>query len=457
MIFKNILFFIISFSFFTCLPPSTFVKNILGKHAEAMGGKEQWANLTAYQRTTTRPNGSTVIVTCLMPDKITLEFQKDTFNLTKGYDGAHGYIVRNGTYEAMRPGEAIEMAEEPAYYSELMFALDEGHEVEYLGEEQVEGIDCYKLAVRKSEQDEQIYWLNSTNYLIEQTGEYSEDKAHEGIYYKTRWTDYRAVDGYMFPFEEALIPSNRAPIVSKVKAMTVNESMTLADFSFQPKNTANLIRYWQDRYQEQQLQAFTFVQETIRFREETSDTSTWYEAIQYPDHFRMDFGDKENLNRNLYRNDSIYVMRKGEEVHRGSEIQEFMIMEGSLYTSPVDTTLAKLRAVGTNPDLFYQTEYKGRSVFVIGAEAEDYQSSQVWLDTERRYTVRRFSQLSDGRLMEVTYDDFKLIDGHHIESWLEFYLDGKLFQTERYQNIQVNPQLDSAIFDPSLWKDHYWY
>ena len=406
------------------------------------GGKEKWENLKSYQQVFTRPNGLKLTISCLMPDKITIRFQKDSIEVTKAFDGQSGYIIKNGQYEPMRSGEAIEMAEEPHYYSDLIIAKDKGYEVSDMGKEQLDGIHCYKLKLKKSEKDEQIYWLNPTTYLIEQTAEYSEDGAHNGVYFKTRLSDYRDIEGYQFPFQQRLIANDQARPASICTEVKVNFESEISDFEYQPNSTANLIRYWKDTEATNRLKAFTFVQETIRLTENASqDTSTWYEAIQYPNNFRIDFGEKSNHNSNLYRNDSIYVMRKAKMVHQAKQIEEFMIMEGALYALPVDSTLAKLEAVGIDVDLFDIVNHNNRLTYIVGAKQDNKKLAQIWLDAERRYAVRRFSKTQQGSIMEVRYDDFKHLDGHWVESWLEFYVDDKLIQTERYYHIDVNPKL----------------
>lgn len=451
--------FSISFYFFQQISPTDKVKRIIDKHGVSMGGKSKWAALKSYKKTLTRTNGLILEVLCRMPDNVSLHFQKDSINLYKKYNGQKGHIVRNGRYVPMRPGEAVEMSEEAEYYSELIFALDEGYDVTYEGEEKINEIKCDKILVVKSKNDEQYYWLDQGTGLIRQTGEYSEDTEHDGIYYKTLLEDYRSVDGYMFPFKQTLIPSDRDPIVSYTTDVQVNiPNLSREDFTFQPDNTRDLIAYWKDQYSDEQLEAFTFVQETIRFVEGApNDTSTWYEAIQYPNLFRMDFGDRKSLNRNLFRNDSIYVLRNGELVHRGKEIQEFMILEGATYAVSVDSTLTMLKDIGLNTDYFYTIINKGRKTFVIGAQRGDSISPQIWVDAEWRNSVKRISKSKSGGTLKVIYDDFKMIDGYMLESWLEFYLDDILIQTERYNDIKVNPKLDPKIFDPTQFQKVYWY
>lgn len=443
------------------LPTLAFAQNvdeILQKHAEAMGGLERWQNLQSYRQVFTKQNGSELTMTCRMPSEITLDFQKGEHQSTKGYDGQHGYLVKNGQYEPMRPGEAIEMAEEPHFYSDLLMATTNGQEVVLLGEERVDGIACYKLKLQKSSNDEQLYWLNKSTFLIEQTGEYSEDSAHEGIYYKTRLSDYREVEGYVFPFKQSLIPSNRPPIVSITSSLEVNFALPEDYFEYQPDNTRNLIAYWKDRYATHSLKSFTFAQETIRFREgEAPDTSLWYEAIRYPDQFRIDFGHGSEGNINLWRNDSVYIIREGEQVHRGEKVQEALLMKGALYHLPIDTTLAKLSSIGINPELFHTATYKDRPAYVIGTVPEADSIPQIWVDAERRNVLRRSSKLPNGKLLEVRYGDFVQIEAHWLESWVAFYLDGKLIQTERYKDIDVQPELPKGVFEVERFGEVFWY
>lgn len=431
---------------------------ILDKHTRVMGSLQHWQQLHSYQQTYLKDNGTQLIITCLMPDKITIHFKREGLDLTKAYDGEHGYILKNGEYLPMRPGEAIEMAEEPNYYSDLLFAASNNQTVSLLGKESVDGIECYKLQLEKSAHDLQIYWLNTQTYLIEQTGEYSEDPAHEGIYYKTRLLDYRNIKGYQFPFKQILIPSNRPAVTSQVSSTLVDINVQTSDFQYYPTTVKTLLAYWNDRYHNQTANTITFEQETIRYKDDLpADTTLWYEAINYPDRFRIDIGEKTVQNRNLYRNDSIYVLRSGEIVHSGPRLHESLLLEGVLYKQPTSKLMRQLAEVGIDTLAFCHAEYDGRPIYIIGANKPDTTMPQIWLDAERRQIVRRFGKGKNGEVLEVRYADFRQIDGYWIESWVEFYLDGKLLQTERYRNIKMNPPLPDAIFDPGSFKEHFWY
>lgn len=224
-------------------------------------------------------------------------------------------------------------------------------------------------------------------------------------------------------------------------------------------STKDLIVHIKEKHTEGHLEAFTFIQETIRFDKEGSpiDTTTWYEAIRYPKDFRIDFGDPKKGNANINRNDSIYVYRGNKLVHQGPEIQEFLILEGGLLHYTVEETLNRLERLGIDTKIFTKSTFNHRPIYIIGAAEKELSKPQIWLDAKELYAVKRYSKGKRGELYEVRYDDYKNIDGHFIETWIEFWADGKLIQTERYNDIDTNPKLRDEVFDPKAFGQSYWF
>ncbi len=204
------------------LEQKTSITQIIKAHTKAMGGKKAWKNLKSYQLHQTRANGNSVISSAQKPDKMRYDFTNQNGVFVKAYDGKKGWLTRNGVYSPMRPGEEIEMAEEPEFYEELIFAKENKHHLELLGMELLDDKCVYKIQMIKSEKDTRSYWLDADTYLISMTGEYSEDPAHEGIYYKTTFSDFRSVDGLMFPFKMKLIPNDQTPIEIPYDSIKIN-------------------------------------------------------------------------------------------------------------------------------------------------------------------------------------------------------------------------------------------
>lgn len=224
-------------------------------------------------------------------------------------------------------------------------------------------------------------------------------------------------------------------------------------------STSSLITHIKTQKEKNHLRAFTFVQETIHYNDqgEPKDTTTWYEAIRYPKDFRIDFGDPEKGNANVNRNDSIYVFRGNKLVHKGPEIQEFLILEGGLHYYSAEETIYRLQKLGIDTETFTKSTYQGKPVFIIGAKEGEHSKPQIWLDAKELHAIRRFNMGKKGELYEVRYDNYQDFDGHRIETWIEFWLDGKLIQTERYNQIDIAPNLSDADFDPSKFGSIYWF
>src|SRR5205085_10609058 len=82
-------------------------------------------------------------------------------------------------------------------------------------------------------------------------------------------------------------------------------------FSFDThKDAGDVLKKMYKRYGGKWFRTFHFIQSTENYRNDSLiRTSTWYEAIIYPDKFRIDFGDLKNGNAVLYNKDSAYNFR----------------------------------------------------------------------------------------------------------------------------------------------------
>lgn len=201
------------------------LETILQQHTEAMGGKTNWENLTSHiivEKGSGLNGDFTLTRTMKMPDKYRIDFAAPDKKRVKGYDGKTGWIILNGEEQPMSTGEIKEMAEEVEFYGELILAQDRGHHVEFLGKEDLNGQKVYKLKLTKSKTDEQFYYINAATFLLEMTSEYSEDKTFEGTEFKTTFSDYRDVEGLLFPYEVTLFGNDKKLATYSVQSLKTN-------------------------------------------------------------------------------------------------------------------------------------------------------------------------------------------------------------------------------------------
>ena len=226
----------------------------------------------------------------------------------------------------------------------------------------------------------------------------------------------------------------------------------------EPKSARALLKRMKKDAKSIDFDSYTFVQLTIRFNQDGSvrDTMIWHEALRFPDQFRIDFGPLEKETAVIYRNDSMYFFKEGELMRSGPEYNELLLMEGGIAVYELDTVLARMERYGYDLDKFYATEFEGEPVYVIGAEEGDVKSKQIWIHQEKLATLRRIDPRPDGQVMEIVFDDFVYQGGAWIETWVEFYLDGKLLQTERYQDIDTEIEVKEILFDPAHFGEWHW-
>lgn len=424
------------------------VDEIIEWHTAAMGGADKWAALKTYTLYQEREDGTRIVCHALKPDAFRFDIERDQWTKVKSFDGKEGFIVTNGQYEAMRPGEEIEMKEEAGFYDELLFAREHGYQLHRLGEEKIDEVNCHVIRMVKSESDTQTYWISQDDHLIKMTGEYSEDPAHAGIYYKTKFYDYRDVDGYLFPFKLVLLANDEERVTLPYARITVNDKIDRTFFSYFPEDTRGYFDYVKDQYASQKLSGFTFFQETIRYDEEgeVRDTSIWYETIQYPRNFRIDIGPDSLGHSNIWTNDSIYVYRSNQIVHEAKEMHPSLLLKNGFHHYETDEILRRLDSAGIDHRIFRKTEYNGVPAYVIGADEGDTDSPQVWLDARHNYILRRIEQ-SRGRKLEVRYDGYKQYDDYWIETFVDIFLDDRLIQKERYFDVRAGQEIDPSVFE----------
>ncbi len=225
------------------------------------------------------------------------------------------------------------------------------------------------------------------------------------------------------------------------------------------KNARALIKKMNKDHRGKWFDSFTFVQKTIRFQEDGSirDSSIWYEAIEYPKNFRIDFGDLSEGNSNLMRNDSAYAFRGGELQRSGLNPQQFLLMKGGLYHYSIKETLQMLTDYGYDVQKFRTDVWNDRKVYVLGADKGDESSQQFWIDAEHFYLLRRISTNSNGTVLDVHYSDHVASGGGWVEQTVKFYANGRYIQLEYYQEIDTSPKIPSSFFDPKAYGKGHWY
>lgn len=232
-------------------------------------------------------------------------------------------------------------------------------------------------------------------------------------------------------------------------------------FSFQEKppinSTEKLIETMHKRYQGKAAKSVTFTQYNTLYQADTiSGKSIWYEAIVYPDKFRIDFGELKDGNAVIFARDSVFNFKEGKNTRKAPFKNNLILLAGGMNFMSKEKVLEELKNAGYQIDKFREDKYEGRKVYVIGAEKGDWATPQFWIDQKNLYLVRTFEKMPSGDVREARFSKHIRSGKGWIETEVLFLVNGKKTQLEEYKNIKSNVSLDLRIFDAEYFGKVHW-
>ena len=195
-----------------------------------------------------------------------------------------------------------------------------------------------------------------------------------------------------------------------------------------------------------------FNQTTGRFRNDSLvSTATWYETIVYPDLLRIDIGAASSPNGILFRHDSTYVF-KDNKITRGVKNEnELIFFLGGMYFKDFDEVLKHFADLHYDLSKFHASTWKGKPVYVLGADKDDEKVNQLWIDQEKLVAVR-FLKYEDNTKEEGTFEDQIPLKNAWSETKCKFYINDKILQIETYRDVKADQPVDMKLFEPALMK-----
>jgi hypothetical protein len=223
LIMKKIFSVIITLLFISFNAASQTTDEIVNKHIEAMGGKEKLLQLK-----TMVTEGSLSVQGTDIPVKISQEHNKGQ-RVEITVMGMSGYIINTPTEgwqffpfqgqaapEAMSPEAVKESVDFLDIQNNLLDYKQKGHQVEYVGKEDFEGTECFKLkVVFKGGAEANMYIDPSTYYVIKQVTK-TKSTGQEVVQDQT-FSNFKKQDGYVFPFSLTGVGPGGVLTVTKIE------------------------------------------------------------------------------------------------------------------------------------------------------------------------------------------------------------------------------------------------
>lgn len=197
------------------------------------------------------------------------------------------------------------------------------------------------------------------------------------------------------------------------------------------------------------MNSFSFQQNTSVYRNDSLiRKEVWTEAIQYPDLFRMDFGDVKNGNGMLFVGDSSFRFSKSKLVKAAKQENDLIFLLGGMYFYSKDSAILKLQSLNYDLNRSYSTTWQGKKVTVVGASNAEEKVNQLWFENDRKVLVRMF-KYEDGSKQEIHFDKHVNLFGKGwTETFVKIFINDKLIQEEEYFNLKANPKLVPDTFNP---------
>jgi hypothetical protein len=129
-----------------------------------------------------------------------------------------------------------------------------------------------------------------------------------------------------------------------------------------------------------------------------------------------------------------------------------------VYRQPAEKTIEQVKGEGFDLSKIYEDVWQGEPVYVVGADKGDLKSKQFWIEKKRLLFVRLIEpdQRDPAKIADTRFLDYRKLSVGWVAARVELYVDGKEVFREEYSDIQVNPKLNPAIFDPAQFASEHW-
>jgi outer membrane lipoprotein-sorting protein len=199
----------------------------------------------------------------------------------------------------------------------------------------------------------------------------------------------------------------------------------------------DILKQMHNKYNKGPCKSYTFSQKNTHYKADTvSGHSEWHEAIEFPDKFRIDFGDKSAGNFVVFKNDSVFNYKAGKKIKERVDSSTLLLLLGGMYYRELADVYTRLVNAGYKIDEASSQKWNNEDVYVIGAKENDLNSNQFWVEKKTMRILRIIEKLNDKELMDMRFEAHQKSCNGYTETKVSFRRNGKLEQVEEYYNIK---------------------
>ena len=211
----------------------------------------------------------------------------------------------------------------------------------------------------------------------------------------------------------------------------------------------DVIKKMYERYKLAPCKSYTFSQKNTHYRNDSIiGTSEWHEAIEFPDKFRIDFGDTTKGNFVIFRNDSAYNYRNFTLKKTSYNSQTLLLLLGGMYYRELADIIKRLNKDDYNLTVLSSQKINKQNYYVIGAKEGNLNSNQIWVNKKTLRIERIIEKINEKDTMDMSFDSYQANCKGFIETKVTFKRNGKVEQVEEYYNIKTVDVFPNNVFYP---------
>jgi len=194
---------------------------IFNKHVDAMGGIKKLEALESLKMSgKINMGGMTgdIVITKKAPNFHLLQITSPMFEVKEGCDGENVWSVSPMGFKKYE-GEELEKRLEQMLIEPLVGLKERGGKYEFVAEEPVKGVDCYKMLYMQKTGDTTYSFYDKDTYYMVKTEVTTPEGAVEQFF-----EDFKTIDGYVYPFKLRTVTAQGRMMVT-FDSITVNQKI----------------------------------------------------------------------------------------------------------------------------------------------------------------------------------------------------------------------------------------
>jgi len=220
-----------------------------------------------------------------------------------------------------------------------------------------------------------------------------------------------------------------------------------------------LLQAMHDRYRNNWYDTLTFTQASVTHNPDGSSSSAiWQEAAMLPGKLRVDIGELSKGNGAIVADGTLTAFQGGKITTSRPFVHMLLVLGFDVYRQPPERTIEEASSQGFDLTKLHEETWEGVPVYVVGAEPGDLKTKQFWIQKNRLLFVRLIEpdERDKTQTDDTRFTDYKPLPVGWVAPRVELFIGGKNVFSEQYSDIQVNPKLDPAIFDPKRFDTSHW-